>query len=262
MKLGSAIRRRQIKRRLDIPGWRGALSGMILLLVGLGMGYGFSTKIWFPILEEEGVFLEVTSVRNIDSKKAIEDIASLGLYGLVVDSLRHPTAVSGQVLGQHPLPGQLSFPGDTVELTVSLGPIRRAVPDVTRISLEAALLLLESSGFAVVSTDSLEAELPLGQVVEVLPEPGTEVDLPMEVRVAVSRGPSLIAMPLLLGVEQKEGEEVLDSLGLIVGEITSRFRFGRDQGRIVEQKPRADSLVAPGSSVSIVVGRRSSGSRN
>jgi hypothetical protein len=241
MKLGSAIRRRQIKRRLDIPGWRGALSGIILLLVGLGMGYGFSTKIWFPIPEEEGVFLEVTSVRNIDSKKAIEDIASFGLYGLV---------------------GQLSFPGDTVELTVSLGPIRRAVPDVTRIGLEAALLLLESSGFAVVSTDSLEAELPLGQVVEVLPEPGTEVDLPMEVRVAVSRGPSLIAMPLLLGVEQKEGEEVLDSLGLIVEEITSRFRFGRDQGRIVEQKPRADSLVAPGSSVSIVVGRRSSGSRN
>ena len=104
--------------------------------------------------------------------------------------------------------------------------------------------------------------MPLGQVVEILPEPGTEVDLPMELRVAVSKGPSLVAMPLLLGVEQERGEEILDSLGLVVEEITSRFRFGRDQGRIVDQRPQADSLVPPGSSVSIVVGRRSSGSRN
>ena len=47
----------------------------------------------------------------------------------------------------------------------------------------------------------------------------------------------------------------------MVDEITSIFRFGRDQGRIVEQRPMADSLIEPGSGVSIVVGRRSGGSR-
>ena len=55
--------------------------------------------------------------------------------------------------------------------------------------------------------------------------------------------------------------EIIDSLGLVVDEITSIFRFGRDQGRIVEQRPMADSLIEPGSGVSIVVGRRSGGSR-
>lgn len=261
MKLGSSIRRRQINKRRSIPGWVGLLSGIILLIVGIGVGYGFSTKVWFPIPELEGDFLAVASVRHLDYKDAIEEVASLGLFGVVADSFRHPTAVYGQVLGQNPLPGQLSSSGDTVKLTVSLGPIRRAVPDVTHIGFSAARPVLESSGFTVI-IDSLEAELPLGQVVEILPEPGTEVDLPMEVRVAVSKGPSLVAMPLLLGVEQERGEEILDSLGLVVEEITSRFRFGRDQGRIVDQRPQADSLVTPGSSVSIVVGRRSSGSRN
>mgnify|MGYP001272241608 FL=1 len=261
MKLGSSIRRRQVRRLRSIPKWRGAMIGIVLMAVGVGSGYSFSTKVWFPIPEPEGDFLGVTNLRHLDQAEALKQIASLGLNGLVVDSFRHPTVISGQILGQHPLPGQLSSPGDTVELTVSLGPIRRAVPDVTRISFEAAVSVLESSGFGVV-IDSLEAELPLGQVVEILPEPGTEVDLPMEVRVAVSKGPSLIAMPLLLGVEQERGEEILDSFGLVIEEVTSRFRFGRDQGRIVEQRPKADSMVIPGASVSIVVGRRSSGSRN
>ena len=147
MKLGNSIRRRQINRRRSIPGWRGVLSGIVLLLVGTGVGYGFSTKVWFPIPELEGDFLEVTSVRHTDYKEAIEEVASIGLYGVVADSFRHPTAVYGQVLGQNPLPGQLSSLGDTVELTVSLGPIRRAVPDVTRIDFAAARPVLESSGF-------------------------------------------------------------------------------------------------------------------
>ena len=49
---------------------------------------------------------------------------------------------------------------------------------------------------------------------------------------------------------------MLDSLGLVVSEITTRFRFGRDQGRVVEQAPPPDSLLDPGSLVQLVVGRR------
>ncbi len=261
MKLGSSIRRRRVKKRqVSLRGWRGVLTGSLLLLSGLGSGYIFSTKVWFPVPEPEQNVLEMTNIRDLDYREAIERVDGLGLYGLVADSFRHPTAIYGRVLGQNPLPGQLYSVGDTVEMTVSLGPIRRSVPDVTRLHLEAALPVLESSGFATV-IDSLDADLPLGQVVELIPEPGTLVDLPMEVRVAISKGPSLISMPFLRGLEQERGEEIIDSLGLVVDEITSIFRFGRDQGRIVEQRPMADSLIEPGSGVSIVVGRRSGGSR-
>jgi len=110
--------------------------------------------------------------------------------------------------------------------------------------------------------DSLEANLPDGQVVEILPEAGTEVDLPMEVRIAISTGSTLVAMPLLLGIEQAVAEAMLDSLDLVISEIITRFRFGRDQGRVVAQDPPADSLVPPGSPVSLVVGRRSVPLRN
>ena len=78
----------------------------------------------------------------------------------------------------------------------------------------------------------------------------------------MSTGPPLVAMPFLLGIEQANAEAMLDSLGLVISEIITRFRFGRDQGRVVAQDPAADSLVAPGSPVSLVVGRRSGPRRN
>ena len=118
MKLGSSIRRRQVRRLRSIPKWRGAMIGIVLMAVGVGSGYSFSTKVWFPIPEPEGDFLGVTNLRHLDQAEALKQIAGLGLNGLVVDSFRHPTVISGQILGQHPLPGQLSSPGDTVELNI------------------------------------------------------------------------------------------------------------------------------------------------
>ncbi len=275
MKLGSSIRRR---RRGGKPrsesirvGWASVLSyrpsrgtwGVVasLLVVGFGLGYMVSTKVLFPVPPRPRDLFEVPDVRGVDRLAAVEAVQAVGLQLVVVDSFSHPLAVRDEVLGQSPLPGQLSVVGDTVETIVSLGPVRRPVPDVVRLREGQARDVLEASGF-LVAVDSLEADLPAGRVVEVLPEPGTEVDLPMEVRIAVSTGPPLVAMPLVLGIEQASAEALLDSAGFVVSEILTRFRFGRDQGRVVEQDPPADSLLAPGSPVRLVVGRRSNTRRN
>ena len=228
----------------------------LMLLVGFGLGYLLSTRVLFPVPARPRDLFEVPDVRGVDRTAALEAVRSVGLHMAVVDSFSHPLAVRGEVLGQSPLAGQLSVTGDTVNVTVSLGPVRRPVPDVVRLREERARDVLEASGF-LVAVDSLEAALPEGRVVEVLPEPGTEVDLPMEVRIAVSTGPPLVPMPLLLGIEQASAEAMLDSLGFVVSEILTRFRFGRDQGRVVGQDPQPDSLLPPGSPVRLVVGRRS-----
>ncbi len=69
-------------------------------------------------------------------------------------------------------------------------------------------------------------------------------------------------MTLLVGLTHEEALEVLDSLGLVVSEVETRFRFGMDQGRVVEQLPAAESMVEQGSAVRLVVGRRGRESRN
>ena len=274
MKLGSSIRRRRSRgngrfkwpamnwragfRQFKLPRGAAFVAGGVLLL-GFGSGYLVTTRVLFPLPLPPGDLFEVPDVRGLDRAAALEMIESAGMMAAVTDSFRHPTALNGEVLGQAPIAGQLSTATGTVALTVSLGPVRRPVPDVIRLGLNSARTVLEASGFLVV-VDTLLAELPEGQVVEVLPEAGTEVALPMEVIVYVSTGPPLIPMPFLLGVEQASAEIVLDSLEFELMSIETCFRFGRDRGLIINQFPPPDSLVSPGSRVRLAVGsRRSSG---
>ena len=47
---------------------------------------------------------------------------------------------------------------------------------------------------------------------------------------------------------------LLDSLGLMVSEIEEVFRFGRDQGVVVEQEPASEMEVERGTEVRLKVG--------
>ena len=70
----------------------------------------------------------------------------------------------------------------------------------------------------------------------------------------VSTGPALVAMPLVLGLDREEALILLDSLGLMVSEIEEVFRFGRDQGVVVEQEPASEMELERGTEVHLKVG--------
>lgn len=271
MKLGGSLRRTRRKGAGGagprwIEHWKGpqkpmhdgvrlALQILALALVGWLGGYLVATQIVFPAPPPPGNLVEVPDVRGLGLATARERLRGAGLDLGVVDSLRHPTVESGLILGQSPLPGQLAEPGVGVRVTRSLGPQLRAVPDVRHVDAGRARIVLETSGF-VVAVDSVDAEIPRGRVLETTPGPEETVALPAEIRLEVSRGPPLVPMPLLLGMEEVDAVAVLDSLGLTVGEVEEVFRFGRDQGIVVEQEPPADSLLERGTAVRLSVGRR------
>lgn len=270
MRLGGSLERSRGRRRYgsigrdfdwrtDTPDWL-RLVGIVvgLALAGWLMGYLVSTRLLFPAPPPPGDLFEVPDLRGLGLVSAGERLAGSGLELGTVDSLMHPSATQGLILGQAPLPGQVARPGSPVRVTVSLGPERRAVPDVAGLEDARARIVLETSGFRV-SVDTAEAEVPRGRVVEVSPSPGSVVTLPSQVRLVVSAGPPMIAMPLVLGMEEEAAVLLLDSLGLVVSEIEEVFRFGRDQGIIVEQEPAADMELRRGSEVRLSVGRRGRG---
>ena len=108
----------------------------------------------------------------------------------------------------------------------------------------------------VVSVDTAQSLVPRGRVVETFPPADTIVALPAGIRMVVSTGPPLVPMPLVLGLAQPEAVQLLDSLGLVVSDVQEVFRFGRDQGIVVEQEPAADIELERGSEVQLSVGRR------
>lgn len=231
-----------------------ALQFLALVLFGWVAGYLISTQLLYPAPAPATDLVTVPDVHGMGVDSARERLASTHLQLGDVDSLRYPTVARDVILGQSPLAGQLARPGAAVAVTRSLGPQRRSVPDVSHVDAERAHILLETSGF-LVALDSVEADVPRGRVVETIPGPGQIVALPAEIRVEVSKGPPLVPMPLLLGLQKDEALSVLDSLGLVADEVEEVFRFGRDQGIVVEQQPPADSLMARGSAVHLSVGK-------
>ncbi|MCH1570924.1 MAG: PASTA domain-containing protein, partial [Longimicrobiales bacterium] len=221
----------------DTGGGRGSwLSGRTLLtglavvvIVGWFAGYSLATQVFFPAPAPPGDLYDVPDVRGLGLASAGERLAGAGLEIGLTDSITHPSVAAGLVLGQSPLPGQVSRPESPVRVTVSVGPQMRSVPDVLRLDEARARVVLETSGF-IVNVDEVEAEEPRGQVVDVSPPPDSVVALPAQVTLLVSTGPPVVRMPLVLGLQQLEAEQLLDSLGLDVMDVEEVFRFGRDQG--------------------------------
>jgi beta-lactam-binding protein with PASTA domain len=237
-------------------GWRVLLEAVLgLALLGWIVGYQLATRVFFPAPPPPGDLFTVPDVRGLGLASANERLAGAGLTMGQVDSLHHPTAAAGLILGQSPLAGQVAPPTTTVRVTISLGPQMRSIPDVVRLDENRARIVLEASGF-IVNVDTLEAEEPRGRVVAVDPPPDSVVALPASVRLVVSAGPPLVTMPFVLGLEQVEAQLLLDSLGLVISDVEEVFRFGRDQGIVVEQEPAADTQLRRGSGVRLKVGRR------
>jgi len=273
--LGSSIRRRRFTRRAtpkdgESAGptpWFGSRSSRLLavaglvLLGGVATGWIVSSQMLFHSPPLPQGLVAVPDLRTLSLTEALEELGGVGLAMGQSDSIRHPSAGQGTVLGQSPLPGQLSLPGAEVQVTYSMGPELREVPDVLRFRADRARTVLEATGF-VVRFDSVESREFRGTVVDLEPRPGSELPLPGEIVVAVSLGPPMVAMPDIMGMIEEDALASLDSLGLLVPEVETRFRFGLDQGTVIEQEPEPEVMVEQGSEVRVVVARRGGAVRN
>lgn len=269
MKLGGSLERSRGRRRFRLGGDAGGESwldrrlflwGGALVLGGWLLGYVLSTRVLFPAPPPPGDLFEVPDLRGLTLATARERLTGARLTLGAVDSLQHPSVAEDIILGQSPLPGQIARADAPVRVTLSLGPQRRAIPDVLTMDADGARVVLQTSGF-LVTIDSTESELPRGRVVEISPPPDSVVPLPARVRIVVSAGPPVVTMPLVLGLGEEEAVAMLDSLGLVVSDVEEVFRFGRDQGIVVEQEPASDMELQRGGAVRLKVGRRGADGR-
>lgn len=237
---------------------RNTIRGVGLGLLGLVMGYLIATQFVFPAAAAPTGFQTLPDLRGMDAVEAEVTLGEAGLEVRVVDTLLHPSSEAGTVIGQSPLPGQLADASTEVRLTVSAGAQRLPVPEVVGVSLGQAVDLLGASGFGF-QADTVESDEPSGRVVASEPAPGGLLAVPGTVSLQVSAGPPPVTMPQLVGLDEEEARTRLDSLGLELTDVQERFRFGLDQGEVIEQEPAAGVTLDVGSAVRLVVGRRGGG---
>jgi eukaryotic-like serine/threonine-protein kinase len=157
------------------------------------------------------------------------------------------TVPKDKVITTNPSPGTEASIGQRILIIVSKGQEPKPVPDVKGKSRDDAFEQLQEDGFEPVEGDpEFNPNVEGGHVIRTDPDAGTTVKgEDRKVTVTLS---SAVTVPDLTGRSADDAEEALRELGLDV-EFRS-FNNGRN-GRVFQQSPGGNSIVEPGSKVTL-----------
>ena len=259
-------RRRPGRRRgsgLRIPeGWAARVATTAAAVAAFfGIGYLISAAVLFPA--EGGAdadsLVKVPELVGLGSDEARVRVEEAGLGWTVRGSASHPEAPEGAVLAQTPLPGQLARPGAPVRVTLSRGPERRGVPEVTGLSERQARIVLERLGFRP-TTREVKAMVERGRAVGTEPAAGVVLAVPADLDLLVSMGPPVALVPDLGGRHLDDVADLLAAEGLTLGRVTWDPLAAAAPGRVTGQYPPAGYSLREGGTVEVrVAGRATAG---
>jgi eukaryotic-like serine/threonine-protein kinase len=231
---------------------RGLLLRLLLVaVVAFTLGYVITALLFFGTRAGDEV-VTVPDLRGRTVEEASRLAGQAGLEPEVAPPLENPHVAEGVVLTQVPLPGEEVAPGSVIRITASAGPERRRVPDVTALGAEEARDLLERSGFEV-AIEEQTSPLPPGHVVDMVPSPGTLVELPAAVRLVVSSGPPFTPVPDVTGMRVETARQVLEAAGLRLGTVDYDRLAQRPPGEIIGQWPAGGDQAREGATVGVTV---------
>lgn len=253
-------RRRRVSRspRFTLPSPRvlkgPVVRGAIVTASTFLIGYFLAANWLFPAAEDptDATFIDVPDLSGMEQSEGAARIRELGLAAAVATEIHHPTLLSGTIVAQAPLPGQVALPGDTVRLTLSSGPEARIVPELGGLAGPEAARLLRALGFEVEITRRRQPGAGAG-VIETEPPAGTRLYVPADVLLVVSEGAPIVRVPDLLGRHMDDIATILEEAELQMGAVRFQPEAPEAPGRVVSQSPAAGSSLRGGGFVTVVV---------
>lgn len=229
------------------------LRALLLFAAMFGIGYLVAAIRFFPAAEDpiDIDFTEVPDLTGVPLAQAGERLSALGLVPADQGSLNHPEIPAGAVVAQRPLPGQLARTGDTVVLTPSAGIETRRVPDLAGLPSSEAATLLTRLGFDVEIEETDESAV--AGAIRTEPAAGTSLILPARVRLVVSLGKPIVAVPDLHGRHVDDLELLLDEVDLRLGAVRYQVEAPEVPGRVIFQSPVPGSALRGEGFVSVIV---------
>jgi len=183
-------------------------------------------------------------------------------FDVATSYARSDSAPRNTVTEQNPVPGDVSqdcaflnffCSKPTVELTVSSGPGRTKIPDVSGLSQTDAEKKLHKAGISGIGVSTQHSDaVSSGDVIGTDPPAGSVVSRTSRVTLLVSSGVKLVSVPPLVGRSRASAVATLRAKGLVPSvTTTSSGTVPKDQ--VISQSPSAGSEVDPGSTVSLSV---------
>ncbi len=135
--------------------------------------------------------------------------------------------------------------GDTVAITLSAGPAKRTIPDLTKMSYEQAATTLEDLGLKVARDERNDDDVPNGAIIGTRPAVGNKVDKGATVTIVISRGQPTV--PNIYGMSATQAKAALEAVGLKLGNV-----FGI-AGAVFRSDPQPGARAKAGTSVNVFI---------
>ena len=160
----------------------------------------------------------------------------------------------GEVISQSPTGGASVAQDSRVQLKVSKGPKPVAVPNVIGSSFDSANSTLLAQGFAVSRTD-VKSDQPKDTVIGMSPGPGTFQPPNTKINLTVSKGPATSTVPDVTSQSQSDAQAQLKASGFNVHIVPQPVTDPNQDGIVQTQDPPGETQAAPGTTVTIAVGK-------
>ncbi|MFE1113133.1 Stk1 family PASTA domain-containing Ser/Thr kinase [Streptomyces rochei] len=160
----------------------------------------------------------------------------------------------GNVCSQNPTQGTSVQKQSSVELVVSTGAPKIAVPNVIDKNVDEAKQQLEEKGFEV-ETKQTESSQDEGKVLSQDPDPGSELEKGSTVTLEVAKAEERATVPDVVGRSCDEATSQMENNDLQATCTEQPTNDPNQVGKVISTTPQGGQQVDKGSQVTIVVGK-------
>mgnify|MGYP000663106565 FL=1 len=223
------------------------------------LGANLAKRDGITMVVSEGPTLSVLiELAGLTADDAKAKLAELGLEAAPIDTADEAvaigTVVSWTVPDQPTLKiGDSVVKGTTVAINVSTGPALREVPDVLKMTLEAATAKLTELGLVVVEAPAMGSpDIPAGQISVQVPVAAEKLAKGGTVTVTVSKGQTTTLIPTIYGKDLATVKERLLKYGMVIGKVTGNTKRGLKSALVDGKVVKNYARVIVGKTVDLV----------
>jgi len=232
------------------------LSALFFLFV-LIVGASAYVTLTLMIKSEDTVVVPDLSGKNV--VYVLKLLTDLGLNTKVKGSEYSADVPENNVIFQEPEHGAEIKKGRDIRIIISKGAKSILMPNLKGLFVRQARIILEENNLRRGEISSTYSNtIKKDEIIVQIPAPGTMITRGECVNLLVSMGtrPRAYKMPDLLGLSLSSAITTIESIDLILGEITTRFHKDKPLNTVVAQELLSGYRVTQGSAVNIVINRK------
>ncbi len=229
---------------------------VFLVIIGFTAGILFFNFILMPqyvrlddiTISPNVINLPVDSARVLAKKSKLHLFVTKYEYNYVIKE--------GRIVNQDPIPGMRVKVDRKLKVTISKGPEKIFVPDLSNMPLEQAKNVLKSLNLEIDAINYVyDEKVEKDFVISNIPAPNTPVPIKTLVTLIVSKGkkPEFVLVPNLIGKTLDEAEKILKEAGLVLGKISFEKNEEYIPETVIKQSIIPGKNVVYGDTINVIV---------